>query len=95
LLVSIFTPRSFLQQKLDKRLDTRGKLFKLLDGAFRAKTLYMKFVLKYQINPFFKFVIIKTQLITRYYHLVLCETLNLYFHLHLQKIQTPDPSIDF
>ena len=47
----------------------------------------MKVVLKYQINPFFKFVIIKTQLITCYYHLVLHETLNL--HLHLQKIQTP------
>jgi hypothetical protein len=65
-------------------LDIRGTLFKLLNGAFRAKTFYMKVVLKYQINLFFKFVIIKTQLITRYYHLVLRETLNL-----LQEIQTP------
>ena len=36
----------------------------------------MKVVLKYQINLFFKFVIIKTQLVTRYYHFVLRETLN-------------------
>jgi hypothetical protein len=70
-------------------LDTRGTLFKLLNGAFRAKTFYMKVALKYQINQFFMFVIIKTQLIARYYHLVLCETLNLYLHLHLQEIQTP------
>ena len=62
-------------------------LFKLLNGVFHAKTFYMKVVLKYQINPFFKFSIIKTQLITHYYHIVLRETLNLY--LHLQKIQTP------
>ncbi len=34
--------------------------FKLLNGIFRAKTFYMKVVLKYQINLFFKFVIIKT-----------------------------------
>uniref|UniRef100_A0A0E0ND08 Uncharacterized protein n=1 Tax=Oryza rufipogon TaxID=4529 RepID=A0A0E0ND08_ORYRU len=78
---------SFLQQKLDKLLDSRGMLFKLLNGVFRAKTFYIKVVLKYQINPFFKFVIIKTQLIIYYYHLVLRETLNI--HLHLQKIQTP------
>jgi hypothetical protein len=64
-------------------------LFKLLNGAFRTKTFYMKVALKYQINPFFKFVIIKAQLVTRYHHLVLCETLNLYLHLHLQEIQTP------
>ena len=38
---------------------------------------------KYQINPFFKFVIIKTQLITRYYNLVLRETLNFHLHLYL------------
>jgi hypothetical protein len=62
-------------------------LFKLLNGTFRMKIFYMKVVLKYQINPFFKFVIIKTQLITRYYHLVLREILN--FHVHLQEIQTP------
>ena len=67
----------------DKILDTRGTLFKLLNGTFRAKTFYMKNALKYQINPFFKFVIIKTQLITCYYHLVLCKTLNFYLHLHL------------
>ncbi len=60
-------------------------LFKLLNGAFCAKTLYMKVVLKYQINLFFKCVIIKTQLITRYY-LVLRKTFN--FYLHLQEIQT-------
>jgi hypothetical protein len=60
-------------------------LFKLQNGMFRAKTFYMKVVLKYQINPIFKFIIIKTQLITRYYHLVLREKLN----LHLQDIQTP------
>ena len=64
-------------------------LFKLINGAFRAKTFYMKVVLKYQINPFFKFVMIKTQLITCYYHLLLRETLNLHLHLHLQEIQTP------
>jgi hypothetical protein len=61
-----YWPCSFLQQKLDKLLDTRDTLFKLLNGTFRVKTFYMKVVLKYQINPFFKFVIIKTQLITRY-----------------------------
>jgi uncharacterized protein YPO0396 len=54
-----------------------------------TKTFYMKVVLKYHINPFFKFVIIKTQLTKRYYHIVLHETLNLYFYLHLQVIQTP------
>ena len=46
----------------------------------------MKVDLKYQINPFFKFVIFKTQLITSYYHLVLRETLNLYLP---KEIQTP------
>ena len=45
----------------------------------------MKVVLKYHINLFFKFKIIKTQLITRYYNLILRETLNLY--LYLQDIQ--------
>ena len=49
----------------------------------------MKVALKYQINSFFNFIIIKTQLITRYYHLVLRETLNIYLHLHLKEIQTP------
>ena len=79
---------SFLQQKLDKLLDKSGTLFKLLNSAFRAKTFYMKVVLKYtKINSFFKFIIIKTQLITYYYHLVLRETLNFYLHLH--EIQTP------
>jgi hypothetical protein len=78
---------SFLQQKLDKLLDTRDTLLILLNGIFCTNIFYMKVVLKYHINPFFKFVIIKTQLITRYYHLVLRETLNLY--LHLQEIQTP------
>ena len=50
-------------------------LFKLINGVFRAKTFYMKVVLKYKINPFFKFIILKTQLITRYYHPVLRKTL--------------------
>jgi hypothetical protein len=77
--------RSFLQLKWDEILDTRGTLLKLLNGVFHAKTFYMKVALKYQINPFFKFIIIKTQLITCYNHLVLRETLN----LHLQQIQTP------
>ena len=39
----------------------RGTFFKLLNGMFRAKTFYMKVALKYHINLFFKFVIIKTQ----------------------------------
>ncbi len=69
---------SFLQQDGDEILVIRGTLIKLLNGVFRAKTLYMKVALKYQSNLFFKFVIIKTQVITRYYHLVLRETLNLY-----------------
>ena len=60
-----YKPRSFLQQKLNKILDTRGTLFKLLNGVFRAKTFYMKVTLKYHINLFFKFVIIKTQLSIR------------------------------
>ena len=75
--------RSFLMKRVDEILDTHGTLFNILNGAFRVKTFYMKVVLKYKINLFFKFVIIKTQLITRYYHLVLCGILNLYFHLHL------------
>jgi hypothetical protein len=58
-----------------KVLDFHGTLFKLLNGAFRAKIFYMKVVLKYHINPFFRFVIIKTQLITSYYHLVLHKNL--------------------
>jgi hypothetical protein len=68
-------------QGVDKVSDIRGTLFKLLNGAFRMNTFYMKVVLKYQINPFLKFVIIKTQLITRYYHLILRETLKLYLYL--------------
>ena len=70
-------------------MDTHGTLFKLLNGAFRVKTLCMKVALKYHINLFFKFRIIKTQLITYYYNLVLRETLNLHLHFHLQDIQTP------
>ena len=68
---------------------TRGTLFKPLNSVFCVKTLYMKVALKYYINPFFKFVIIKTQLIARYYHLVLRKTFNIYLHLHLKEIQTP------
>ena len=50
-------------EKLDKLLDKSDTLFKPLNGVFHAKTFYMKVVLKYEINPFFKFIIIKTQLI--------------------------------
>mgnify|MGYP003702665719 CR=1 FL=1 len=35
-------------------------LFKLLNGVFYPKTFYIKVALKHHINPFFKFVIIKT-----------------------------------
>ena len=58
--------------------------FKLLNGVFRAETFYVKVSLKHQINLFLKFIIIKTQLITRYYRLILFETLN--FN-HLQEIR--------
>ena len=44
----------------DENLDFHGTLFKLLNGAFRAKIFNMKVALKYHINLFFKFVIIKT-----------------------------------
>ena len=37
----------------------RVTLFKLLNGIFRVKTFYMKVTLKYKINLFFKFIIIK------------------------------------
>ena len=57
--------RSFLQQELDGDKDFRDTLFKLLNGAFRVKTFYIKVALKYHINLFFKFVIIKTQSIIR------------------------------
>ena len=58
---------------------------------FRVKTFYIKVVIKYKVNTFFKFIIIKTQLITSYYHLILCEIFNFYLHLHLhfQNILTP------
>jgi hypothetical protein len=69
-------------------LDSRDTLIKLLNGVFRVKTFYMKVALKYQINLFFKFIIIKTQLITCYYHLILRETLKLLSSSedHLQEI---------
>ncbi len=35
-------------------------LLKLINGVFREKTFYIKVTLKYHINLFFKFVIIKT-----------------------------------
>ncbi len=60
---------------------------KMLNGVFYAKTFYTKVALKYHINLFFKFVIIKTQSIIRKYHLVLYKKLNL--HLHLQEKRTP------
>ncbi len=37
----------------------KGPLFKLLNDVFRVKTFYMKVILKYKINLFFKFIIIK------------------------------------
>ena len=68
---------------MDEILDIRGTLFKLLNGTFHAKTYYIKVPLKYQINLFSKFVIMKIQLITRYYHLVLRQTLDFYLYLYL------------
>ena len=68
-------PCSFLQREVDKDKDCCVTLFKLLNGVFRAKTFYMKVALKHQINPFFKFVIIKTQSIIYYYHIVLRKNL--------------------
>jgi hypothetical protein len=56
---------------------------------FRAKTFYMKVTLKYHISSFCMFLVIKTQLIARYYYLILCEAFNLY----LQEIQTPPKTI--
>jgi hypothetical protein len=53
------------QQKFDENLDIHDTFFKLLNGVFCAKDFYMEVALKYQINIFFKFVIIKTQLIIR------------------------------
>jgi hypothetical protein len=41
----------------------RGMFFKLLNNAHHVKTFNIRVALKYQINLFFKFVIIKTQLI--------------------------------
>ncbi len=72
-------------EREDKLLDIRGTLFKLLNGVFHTKTFYIKVVVKCQINLFFKFIIIKIQLIICYYHIVLRKTLNLL----LQEIQTP------
>jgi hypothetical protein len=79
---------SFLRQELNEILDTRGTLFKLLNDVFRAKIFYMKIALKYQINSFFKFVIIKTQIITCYYHLVLSFCVKHLIFI-LIEIQTP------
>ena len=53
-------PCSFLLKVEDENLDFRGTLFKPLNGAFRVKIFNMKVTLKYHINLFFKFVIIKT-----------------------------------
>ena len=54
--------------------------FKLLNGVFRVETFYMKVAIKYRINLFFKFVIIR-----HCYYIVLCETFNFYLHLHIFK----------
>ena len=51
---------SFLLLGEDKILDYRGTLFKLLNDVFRAKTFYMKVILKYYINLFLSILIIKT-----------------------------------
>ena len=59
-IISNLRHRSFPMKILDTVLDFRGTLYKVLNGVFRVKTFYKKVVLKYQINPFFKFVIIKT-----------------------------------
>ena len=75
-------------------MDFRGTLFKLLNGVFRAKIFFMKVVLKYQINLFFKFVKTKTQLITSYYHLVLHKTLILHLHL-FRRFKQSQHSIKF
>ncbi len=60
-MVPIYRFRSNPLKKVDKLLDKSGTLFKLLNGAFRAKIFYMKVALKYYNNLFFKFIIIKTQ----------------------------------
>ena len=59
-IIRLILPCSFLQQILDKHLDKNDMFFKLLNGVFRVKTFYIKVVLKYKINLFFKFVIIQT-----------------------------------
>ena len=48
----------FSPTKIRLTFDTHSTLFKLLNGVFRTKTFNMKVVLKYQINLFFKVVII-------------------------------------
>jgi hypothetical protein len=63
-LERIFWSRSFLQE-LDEDKNFCDTFFKLLNGTFRTKTFYMKVALKYHINIFLKFVIIKTQSIIR------------------------------
>ena len=45
--LNLFRLRSFLQQELDEILDTHGTFFKLLNGAFRGKIIYIKIALKY------------------------------------------------
>ncbi len=52
-------PVCFSKNELDEDEDFRRMFFKRLNDAFRTKTFYMKVVLKYHSNPFFKFVIIK------------------------------------
>ena len=71
-------------------MNFRDMLLKWLNGAFHMKIFCMKVVLKYQINLFIKFVIIKSQLITSYYRLVLRKTLN----FHLQEIQREPTSFN-
>jgi hypothetical protein len=55
---------SIMLQGVDENVDIRGMLFKLLNNMFCVKTSNVKVALKYQINLFFKFVIIITQLTT-------------------------------
>ena len=48
---------------LDEIFHLHGTLLKLLNDVFRVRTFYIEVALKYHINLFFKFRIIKTQLI--------------------------------
>lgn len=58
--------RSFLKKRLDENVDIYSTILNcLLNGIFCMKTFYREVTLKYQIYIYFKFVMIKTQLIKR------------------------------